>query len=41
MPSECIIEVTEDEFEKEVITFSESTPVIVLFRANWSGASKM
>lgn len=41
MPSEYIVDVSSDQFEKEVIAFSETTPVIVVFRANWSGPCKM
>ena len=41
MPSEFIVDVSSDQFESEVISFSETTPVIVVFRANWSGPCKM
>lgn len=41
MPSEYIVDVSSDQFEKEVIAFSETTPVIVVFRAKWSGPCKM
>ena len=41
MPSEYIVEINEDQFEQEVISFSETTPVVVVFRADWSGPCKM
>ncbi|MBG0787978.1 MAG: hypothetical protein H0S79_23060 [Anaerolineaceae bacterium] len=41
MPSKYIVDISENQFENEVIAFLEATPVIVVFRANWSGPCKM
>ncbi|MBG0784554.1 MAG: hypothetical protein H0S79_05590 [Anaerolineaceae bacterium] len=40
MLSEYIIDVSEKDFDNKVIAFSENTPVIALFRAEWAGACK-
>ncbi len=41
MNSEFIIQVTEADFENEVVGFSRTTPVLVDFWADWSQSSKL
>ncbi|MBG0771533.1 MAG: hypothetical protein H0S82_07470 [Anaerolineaceae bacterium] len=41
MPSDFIVNVSEDQFEKGVIAFSETTPVVVVFRRDRSGPCKL
>ena len=40
MSSNYIVNVGEKDFDTEVIAFSNNTPIIVLFRADWSGPCK-